>query len=498
MDKDLARQFSAFLFFPSADINTEIKGELVEAGYESYVFVDQETLIARIKEAAPHVVAFSVEALLTPLSEFVSDILKLNSEIQFVCVAPFEQTEALMEYREYNFAHYVPEGAKLSHRVFWAIDKTCEALYQGYQNEGLIEELEKHQEKSKQFETKLSDLESSMQDSPTQVEVPIGSHAFSVATELALIKIGSKEEMIWSFLSHLPCRGIFFKFLPTVQSFVATQAHGLDIDDIKGVGSRLTQEEARDLDQLLQKKSLPKVLDELMKDGLRVPSYQSHVLRVQRHLEGLFVFWGLEAEGAAQVENSLLIFQLAYENFALAKRMEGLDIFDSTTELYNRNHYLKKIEEEMARARRLQKPVAIVRWSLDHLTEIEQSFGRSNKDLILRAVANMVKKTSRVNDIACRLDDNEFALILPHCGRKGAALRSERLRRIVENHSFALNDLKVTISCGVSEYPSLASGGEDLNLSASKALEFIVGKGGNKVCLYKPDEEFKPDFEVSS
>jgi GGDEF domain-containing protein len=70
------------------------------------------------------------------------------------------------------------------------------------------------------------------------------------------------------------------------------------------------------------------------------------------------------------------------------------------------------------------------------------------------------------------------------------------LRRIIEGHSFGVSDLKITISCGVSEYPSLSTGAEDLEASASKALEFIVSRGGNKVCLFKPIEEFKPDFEV--
>jgi diguanylate cyclase (GGDEF)-like protein len=157
---------------------------------------------------------------------------------------------------------------------------------------------------------------------------------------------------------------------------------------------------------------------------------------------------------------------------------------------------LRKLEEEIARARRLENAVSVVRISVDHLNEIEQSFGRSNRDVILRTIASIAKKTSRVNDIACRTEDNEFYLIIPHCARKGAALRAERLRRIIEGHAFAINDLKVTISCGVSEYPSLSKGASDLEASASQALEFISNRGGNKVCLFKPKQEFKPDFEV--
>jgi GGDEF domain-containing protein len=67
---------------------------------------------------------------------------------------------------------------------------------------------------------------------------------------------------------------------------------------------------------------------------------------------------------------------------------------------------------------------------------------------------------------------------------------------MIEGHAFAISDLKITISCGVSEYPSLSTGATDLETSAGKALEFITSRGGNKVCLFKPVTEFKPDFEV--
>jgi PleD family two-component response regulator len=72
------------------------------------------------------------------------------------------------------------------------------------------------------------------------------------------------------------------------------------------------------------------------------------------------------------------------------------------------------------------------------------------------------------------------------------------LRRTIENHSFSMSGQKITVSCGVSEYPTLSSSAADLEASASQALQFIIEKGGNKVCLYKPIQDFKPDFEVPS
>ncbi|PIS10971.1 MAG: GGDEF domain-containing protein [Bdellovibrio sp. CG10_big_fil_rev_8_21_14_0_10_47_8] len=488
---DSKAQFCIFVFFPNADLNTEIKGSLVEEKYDTYIFMDQETLIERVKEAAPHVVIFSPEALLTPMSEFVSQVLSANSEVQFLCVADADQAEALKEYREYNLAGMIAAGEKLKERCVWQVDQVCQTLFRTYQNEDL---LKKTEELLQENETLKSQRNEEKAKATVISDSSIGQkiQLYSAAT--------TKDEVLIHFINQLSCQAIYFKYLPTVQSFVATHSHGLDIEAIKGVGTRLEATETAHLLDLLKSGEIPPALAELMKEGLRIGQYFPKPVIVQNStltgLDGLFIFWGAEGFHFQQIESDFLIFSLLYQQAHLIKRSEGLDVYDPLTELYNRPHFVHKLEEEIARARRLEKPVSVVCLSLDHMHEIDQSFGRNNRDMILRVIAAIVKKTSRVNDISCRTADSEFSLILPHCGRRGAALRAERLRRIIEAHAFGLGDFKVTISCGVSEYPSLSKGADDLTQSAGQALEFIVGRGGNKVCLYKPMEAFKPDFEV--
>jgi diguanylate cyclase (GGDEF)-like protein len=480
-------QFTVFLFFPTPDQNKEMKGAFVEAGYESFLFADQDLLVQRVKEAAPHVILFSPDALQSPLSDFVSQILESNPEVQFACVAPAAQADTLNEYREYNFAALIPTGEQLPVRTVWAIDQICENLYRTYQNEELLNRTERLQEQANGFQSQMALLESQK----AQAE------EVSLAEKLRLYQEAqSKDDYLAVFLRHLPCHAIFFKFLPTVNSFVATVSQRLEIESIKGIGSRLTTEEAETLMDDLKAGRIPSALAELMKEGLRVPLYFVRPVTVHQGLDGLMIFWGDRNFRFEEIENDFLIFHLLYQQAHLIKRSESFDVNDPVTELYNRNFFIKKLEEEIHRARRLEKAVSVICMSVDHLAEMEQSFGRNNRDLILRTIASIIKKTSRVNDMSFRTEDNEFSLILPHCARKGAALRAERLRRIIEGHAFAINDLKVTVSCGVSEYPSLSTGANDLEASAGKALEFIASRGGNKVCLFKPQQEFKPDFEV--
>jgi len=141
-------------------------------------------------------------------------------------------------------------------------------------------------------------------------------------------------------------------------------------------------------------------------------------------------------------------------------------------------------------------PLSVVKISLDDFYELESSMGEATRDELLKSLASVVHKSSRTNDLSCRTGMNELSMILPHCSKKGAALRAERLRRIVEATSLMDNGIKVSISLGVSEYPSLCDSAKSLDETAAKALNHIFDKGGNKICLYKAPGDYKPEFLV--
>lgn len=490
----LRNQFNLFVL-GDADQRTELQASFNQAGYQSSLFSEPQALIAKLDENPPHIVIFSLNALTGSLSDFVSQVLKVNSEILFICIAPASQATALSEYREYNFVGLVEAGSDLAVRALWQIDQACENLVRTYQGEELVEFKQAAQVEISELRALVKDLQAKNRSLSVQTE----KSGVGTLTEKAKAYEGltSKEEFLSTFLRRIPGKAIFFKFLPSVNSFVAISGHGIDIENIQGVGARMSPTEAKDPVALLNAGKLPDSLAEIMAEGLKISGYHVRPLAVDRGLEGLFVFWGEAGFDFKEVENEFVLFLLFYQRAHLQKETEGLQIIDPLTELHNRNYFYQKLEEEIARARRLKKAVSVVRMSVDHLTEIEHSFGGHHRDVVLKTVGTIIKKTSRVNDISCRTQENEISLILPHCSRRGAALRAERLRRIIETHVFSTIDLKVTVSSGVSEYPSLSNTSLDLDASATKALEFIVDKGGNKVCLFKPAEEFKPDFEVA-
>ena len=142
--------------------------------------------------------------------------------------------------------------------------------------------------------------------------------------------------------------------------------------------------------------------------------------------------------------------------------------------------------------------MSVVKVAVDSFAEIEVSQGRNFADEVIKKIAQVISRTSRLPDYSCRTDTNEFSLVLTNCNRKGAALRAERLRQILKAESFSQSGLVITVSQGISEYPSLTRTGLELDSSANKALHFISSKGGDKICIFKAPQNHQPDFQVNT
>ena len=493
--RDHSSQFSVFVFTTDVDLGASAKVYLSQAGYDAFYFQDVHVLQERVRESAPHLIVFATASLTGALNEFVSQILAINDEIKFIALAQTAQFDVLSQYNDHGFVDVISaEPAALESRIVWAVDRACEKLYLTYQNEQLFDEVS-------EGKTKLAEVHSAAVQSMKKAESE-KSVAPSISLRLTDYRtVASKEDLIQRYLNHLQngvvC--VFFKYLPSVRSFVATHGTGVAAADIQGVGVQLESADMKEFGPQLALGLLPKRFSDMLIEAFHFSPPKVLPLYAHNNLEGVFVHSGSLSPGEITTLNEeFALMSLCYVNFALEKKVDTLEVQDFVTEVFNRNYYQKAIEEEVARARRLQQAVSVVKVSLDDIYEIESSLGENVRDELLKSVATIITKTSRTNDITCRTGANEMAMILPHCSKKGAALRAERLRRIIEGTSFMDNGMKVSVSLGVSEYPSLCDSARTLDESATKALLHINDKGGNKICLYKAPESHRPEFAVAA
>ena len=189
------------------------------------------------------------------------------------------------------------------------------------------------------------------------------------------------------------------------------------------------------------------------------------------------------------------------ENRKLKFDLHRLQIRVPETELYNRSFFQKCLDEEMARSRRTKLPVSLISIRIDSFEEFVQKTSQRESLRLRKAIAGILSKTSRVTDIIADYENGDFIILLPHTSQKGAALKAEKIRRIIEKTSFREAELmptrKVFISAGVSDYPAVCADAEEILSSADDALYFVKRAGGNQVCLATKSEEFRPDFEAN-
>jgi diguanylate cyclase (GGDEF)-like protein len=485
-------QFSvAVLLRPQFDSVAEA---LTSAGYEVYRASGVEEVGPICRDKKPHIVLFDIDLVAENLAQHVSKVLDISPETLIQFIGPADQFGVLSQYREFGLSQYISLGDDLDARAVWLVDSTCESLYLKYQNEQIYDQLQVALDSAQKAVSVGDSTAGQRQETPAARNI-------NVLSQIALYSTASsKDDLLNQFMQLAgenlgSSKGIFFKYLPTAQSLVATHSMGLNTDEIRGVGCQLDFHEHKKFEEIIRKGEIPQSLEKVLRQAFSVAEYEAKILQNYAMTEGLFIVW--PTSQAHQLADLWSLFTLNFKSFLLEKRIQEIEIFDNSTDLFNRNYYLDRLQAEVARARRIEKPVSVAKLRIDNWEELMNSVGEVSLRIVMSTIASVIKKTSRVNDYAFRISDQEIAMILPHAGRKGAAIRSERLRRTIEQLTHSQQGFRVTMSFGVSEYPSLSSSAQNLDESATVAMDHIAKLGGNKVCLFKAPENFKADFQVS-
>lgn len=160
-----------------------------------------------------------------------------------------------------------------------------------------------------------------------------------------------------------------------------------------------------------------------------------------------------------------------------------MTITDGLTNLANRKQLDGLLSDEIPRARRHGRDLALLMFDIDHFKNINDTYGHLTGDSVLRSLAAILQKRLRPNDKLGRYGGEEFCAILPETNLQSAAKIAEELRALIAAHSFVAEEraLQVTISIGVA---TLADGmqPDDLYKSADELLYEAKRSGRNKVC----------------
>jgi diguanylate cyclase (GGDEF)-like protein len=182
----------------------------------------------------------------------------------------------------------------------------------------------------------------------------------------------------------------------------------------------------------------------------------------------------------AHQELATLNAELLEANRALAQAA----VTDGLTGLKNHRAFQEALHSAVQMAERLQQPLSLIMFDIDHFKQFNDTFGHPAGDELLRQVAQVLRESARAYDVAARYGGEEFALLLPNTTLEQAVQVAERLRqqiRAIENpHA------PVSASFGVATYRR-GTPPATLVYEADAALYRAKRSGRDQVCVYQPE-----------
>lgn len=170
--------------------------------------------------------------------------------------------------------------------------------------------------------------------------------------------------------------------------------------------------------------------------------------------------------------------------------LEAENITDPLTKVYNRRYLDRRLEEEVARAARYALPLSILMLDIDHFKHVNDTYGHTEGDTVLRVLGNLLKTELRDLDIVTRYGGEEFMVICTNTSAPNAALVAERVRKLVESHPFELSShtpdkqtIRISISIGVAALSATLDSKEKLLLASDQALYQAKDQGRNRVIV---------------
>ena len=182
----------------------------------------------------------------------------------------------------------------------------------------------------------------------------------------------------------------------------------------------------------------------------------------------------------AHQELATLNAELVEANRALAQAA----VTDGLTGLKNHRAFQEALHSAAQMAERLQQPLSLIMFDIDHFKQFNDRFGHPAGDELLQQVAQVLRESARAYDVAARYGGEEFALLLPNTTLEQAVQVAERLRQQIR--AIRNPHAPISASFGVATYRR-GTPPATLVYEADAALYRAKRNGRDQVCVYQPE-----------
>jgi len=160
---------------------------------------------------------------------------------------------------------------------------------------------------------------------------------------------------------------------------------------------------------------------------------------------------------------------------------------DGLSGLLNHQTFKERFNDEIQRAARFQQKMAVMMFDLDKFKKVNDTLGHQYGDYVIQTVAKIMLDNVRAVDVVARYGGEEFAIILINTTAVMSNIVAQRIVDSIAEYPFSLNgaDTRLSISGGMSEYPTHADNMRQLIEIADQEMYATKENGGNGITIHK-------------
>ncbi|MDI5921346.1 GGDEF domain-containing protein [Halomonas sp. LR5S13] len=191
-----------------------------------------------------------------------------------------------------------------------------------------------------------------------------------------------------------------------------------------------------------------------------------------------------------RVQNHQLVEEISHRK-SLEAQLRRVAERDALTDLDSRSHFMTRAEALLRRSRHEQAPFSLMMIDVDHFKAINDTWGHSQGDRVLAAIAETCKRSLRPQDVIGRFGGEEFIVALPDTHLKDAQMVAERLQRKVAELPVReeMPEHRLTVTIGIAGVLAEETDLADLINQADQALYAGKHGGRNRVVMSQEVED---------
>jgi len=175
-------------------------------------------------------------------------------------------------------------------------------------------------------------------------------------------------------------------------------------------------------------------------------------------------------------------------NARMVRKLEEMATTDGLTGLFNRRALLESAQSKVAGAVRFTRKLSLLILDIDLFKKVNDTHGHDIGDVVIRGVADVLRRAKRATDTVGRFGGEEFVIVCEETDAAGAMLLAERVRKEVETRVFPTpgGPIHVTCSIGIATFPEAGRDWDALFKSADAALYVSKKSGRNRSTAWAP------------